>query len=67
MSRKKEKTQTFKTDAGIIFLARILKEDPFEQFQNRASDIERTFLERGKSQNLIIFTCEILKLKGVLF
>lgn len=38
MPRKNEKTQTFKTDAGITFLAHIFNEGPFEQFQNR--DVE---------------------------
>jgi hypothetical protein len=38
MSRKKEKTQIFNTDAGIFLKTHIFSEDPFEQFQNR--DVE---------------------------
>ena len=39
MTRKRETTQIFKTDAGIIFLARIFNKEFFEQFQNRDIDI----------------------------
>jgi len=34
MARKKEKTQIFKKNAGIIFLARIFNKDFFETYQN---------------------------------